>query len=224
MNTSTHKSPWIDNLNFNWSSLYQYSNEVDVPKGSVLYHCGDVINYVYIILKGRVQLNLLNEEGKEKTVAIIGEKGLLGEYKKAGNTTYVTNAVTVSHTTLIKIEKTTFESILIQDSFLAQQRLEMLSIKVELLANASLDLSFNNSFSRVVQMFLFLANDYGKVVNKDVIKILITFTHQEIADLIGTTRVTVASVIKSLTSQKIIKKEKKHYYILDINKFQDLLK
>lgn len=220
---NTYSSPWLDQLNFDWSPLMDIGQEIVMNKGSHLYHMGDSVEFVYIIVKGRVQLYLINEEGKEKTIAIIGKNGLLGEYKKQEKNYYVTSARTVSDTILVKINKKKFEEFLFESKDLARQRLEMLSIKVELLAHTSLHLSYDNSFNRIVRMFIDLANGYGTRTKDGNTKIEITFTHQEIAYLIGTTRVNVANIVKNLTESNLINKKGRNYYIIDIQKLHDLL-
>lgn len=217
-------SPWLDKLNFDWSEIIHLGKKVNFKKDSILYYAGEPIDFVYIVLKGRVQLYLIHEDGKEKALAIIGQNGLLGEYKKQNNNYYLTSAQTVSDTTLAIISKTTFERYLLDNKVLAQQRLEMLSLKLEVYANSALQLSYDNSFNRIVRVFLNLADSYGENVGEDKIKISITFTHQEVAYLIGSTRVTVANVIKNLIDQQLIKKSGRHYYILDKNKLLKLLK
>lgn len=216
-------SPWLDQLNFDWSKILHLGKEINIKKGNILYHVGEPIQFVYVILKGRVQLYLINEEGKEKALAIIGQNGLLGEYKQQGKNYYLTSAQTVSDTTLVIIDKATFEDFLFESKELSRQRLEMLSIKVELLANSSLQLSYDNSFNRVVRMFLNLANSYGEKESGNKVKIGITFTHQEIADLVGTTRVTVANIVKDLIDQQLIDKKGKNYYILEFKNLRKFL-
>lgn len=216
-------SPWLDQLNFDWSEILHLGKKVTFKKDSILYHAGDPIDFVYIILYGRVQLYLIHEDGKEKALAIIGKNGLLGEYKKQKTNDYLTSAQTVSDATLVIINKSTFEKYLFDNKILSKQRLEMLSLKLEVIANSALQLSYDSSLHRVVRVFLNLAYSYGKEADDGTIKINMTFTHQEIAYLIGSTRVTVANVIKSLIDQQLIKKKGKYYYILEKNKLLQLL-
>lgn len=218
-----YSSPWLDKLNFDWSKLITLGQKIVMEKDRNLYHMGDPVDFIYIIIKGRVQLYLINEVGKEKTIAIIGKNGLLGEYKKQNHNYYVTSARTVSDAILVKINKKVFEDFLFEDKELSRQRLEMLSIKVELLAHTSLYLSYDNSFNRIVRMFLDLANGYGEEDEDGSIKIGISFTHQEVAYLIGTTRVTVANTVKNLMDSNLLEKRGRYYFIGNIEKLQDLL-
>ncbi|MCG7335264.1 Crp/Fnr family transcriptional regulator [Sporosarcina sp. ACRSM] len=223
MNREDHSnnSPWLDKLPFDWSLLLTEGELTRVQKNTHLYHVGERIDVVYIVLEGRVRLYLINEEGKEKTIAIIGENGLLGEYKMQNRNAYVTSTVTVSETKLLKVKKNHFEDLLLQHRQLAKQRIEMLSMKVELLAHSSLHLSFGNSQERIVQTFLQLASMYGEMENQKAVKISIIFTHQEIADLVGTTRVTVVNVVKNLMELGLIEKKGRYYYISDVQKLRD---
>lgn len=212
-------SPWLDKLSFDWSLFLNVGEIATAKKNTYLYHAGEHIDFVYIVLEGRVRLYLINEEGREKTIAVIGQNGLLGEYTMKSNS-YITSTVTVAETKLLKVQKSVFEDLLLQHQDLAIQRVEMLSMKVEMLANSSLQLSYGKSQERIVQTFLQLASMYGEKVGPLTIKIPVIFTHQEIADLVGTTRVTVVNVVKNLLDEGLIEKKNRFYYINDIEKLQ----
>lgn len=218
---SSIHSPWLDKLPFDWSLLLPDGEVVDFKKNTCLYNFGETIDYVYVVLEGRVRLYLINEDGKEKTIAIIGRNGLLGEYNTSGRNSYVTSTITVSKTRILKVKKAIFEKLLLENTDLARQRIEMLSMKVELLAHSSLQLSYVKSYNRIVQTFLQLAAMYGEEKEQNVIKISVIFTHQEIADLVGTTRVTVVNVIKNLMDKELIMKNGRYYYLTDICKLKE---
>lgn|SRR5690625_2754482 len=91
----------------------------------------------------------------------------------------------------------------------------MISLKLEILTHASLNLSFDSSSQRIIRAFIQLATIYGIEKQDRSIKINITFTHQELADLIGTSRVTVSNEISKLQQLKVIKKKGRYYYIND---------
>lgn len=213
-----HLSPWLEKLPFRWSDFNEHGEEVLLKKNEHIYHSGSPLHYVYIVLSGRVRLYLLTSDGKEKTVKIIGENGLFGEYFLSTHTTNSTSAVAVSNTKLLKVDKKIFESISLSDPNLTRQWLEILSMKLELLTHSSLQLSFKSAHVRVAYAFIHLAETYGEMSSNGTIKISITFTQQELADLVGTTRVTIVNAVKNLLKLKLIKKVERYYYIIDKDK------
>ncbi|HLR68568.1 Crp/Fnr family transcriptional regulator [Pseudogracilibacillus sp. SO10305] len=215
-------SPWLENLKFDWSELFDIGNKIHIKKGNILYNAHDQINFVYIIMKGRVQLFLINEEGKEKSLIIIGKNGLLGEYNQENNE-YITYTQTVSDTILCKIPKRKFETLLETNKKLSEQRLEMLTMKLNLVANRLLQTSYDDSQSKVIRVFVNLAETYGEPITETKVKINIKFTHQEIAFLIGSTRVTVANMIKHLINSNLIEKTDGYYFINNINNLKSMI-
>jgi len=206
-------SPWLDHLPFDWSIFQQYGTKMEVKKDQYIYHAEDDLDYIYIVLNGRVRLFLFTPEGKEKTVLIIGKNGLLGDHFLTSHHAHSTSAITVSDTKLLKVDKLTFEKVAFSDKNMIKQWLEMLSLKLEILANSSLNLSFDSSSQRIIRAFIQLAAMYG-VENPDgTVKINMTFTHQELADLIGTSRITVSNEINKLQQQHVIEKIGRYYHI-----------
>lgn len=57
----------------------------------------------------------------------------------------------------------------------------------------------------------------------DGVRISISFTHQEMANLAGTTRVTVAQVFRRLEALGVLRKEGAYFYISSISEFRRLL-
>lgn len=215
-------SPWLENLSFDWSALFEYGKKRNFKKGTIIYNVHDSIEFVYLVLKGRVQLYLINEDGKEKSLIIMGKNGVLGDYIKADNQ-YITYAQTVSDTILYEIPKNTFEMLVQKNEILSTQRLELLTMKMNLLANRLLHTSYDDSQSKVIRMFIHLVDTYGTYVNDVRVQINIKFTHQEIAYLIGSTRVTVANIVKSLTDSELIEKINGYYFINNIHSLKAMI-
>lgn len=211
-------STWLDNLTFNWDDLLDYGRKINLEKGDNLFYFEETVNNIYIVLSGRIRIYLITSKGKEKTIAVIGRNGLLGEQILQSNNTHITNGSAVTRSILLEIDKNIFMKKVLENELLTKQWLEMLSLKLELLTHVSIKLTYENSLINIVNAFLELANTYGERQGNGSIKISISFTHQELADLIGSSRVTVSNTIKLLNDSNVIFKRKGYYYINDIDK------
>jgi CRP/FNR family cyclic AMP-dependent transcriptional regulator len=214
----TFISPWLDELPFEWSILEGLGTHVTYRKNEVIFQYSDPVEYVYVVKTGRVRLYLISNLGDEKAIAIIGRAGILGESSIYQNQTYFASAITASPTSLIKIHPDVFKRVIMENQSYIQQVLEMMSLKVRLLSQHSLQLAFYSSFQRVCHTFVQLGLTYGEKQNAQCVKISIPFTHQELANLVGTSRVTVSNHVNSLIESNTISKVKKHYYINNIEK------
>lgn len=212
-------SPWLDKLSFDWGLLKKKGDVKLYKKNDFVFHQQDTLNNIFIIESGRVQLCQTTPDGKEKTIAIIGENGLLGEHLLTKNNYHLTSAISVSDSKLISIKKDTFEEIVMSNQLLTRQWLEMLSLKLEILTHSTMNLSFESSSKRILRVLIQLVHTYGREIDNGTILITIKFTHQEIADLIGTTRVTVSNYLKKLNNSRFIYKKNGFYYI---NNFETL--
>ena len=216
-------SPWLDKLDYDWQALEGLGTIKHFEKHHMLYHFGDPVDAIYIVKSGRVRLFLTSYDGREKAIAIIGENGLLGESSLYKPSSHISSAITATPTTVIAVEKDTFKRTIDENQRYTWQLIEIMSWKVHLLSMHSLHLSFGTSLQRLCDALIHLGLTYGEKIEDDQIKITITFTHQELADLIGTTRVTVANHLKDLIAQHIISKRGKYYIIKDMTQLSNML-
>lgn len=217
-------SPWLDELPYEWSALEQAGTEVALQKNEIIFHYDHPVEYVYLVKKGRVRLFLTSALGDEKAVAIIGQNGLLGEGSVYQSYTYIASAITASPSVVVKLNPDDFQRLIMENKAYIKQLLEMMSLKIRLLSQHSLQLAFGTSFQRVCEMFVQLGLTYGdKQKSRNRINITIPFTHQEVANLVGATRVTVANHIKRLLDTKILSKSGKYYCIEDMSKLVEQL-
>lgn len=215
-------SPWLDKLSFNWSYLEQYGKTIHLKKDENLFHNGDELSSIFLVKKGRIRLYLITVGGKEKTINVIGQNGIIGDHFLSGTTAHITNAIAVSDSTLIEISKELFERLTLEDKEFTKQWIKILSMKLELLTTTTFQLTFDSSIQRILNTFIQLSEVYGVPEENGSIKILIKFTHQELADLIGTTRVTVSNTVKKLFDDELIYKKNGFYYIDDMERLRDV--
>lgn len=216
-------SPWLEKLDYEWDDIEKYGELKLYKKHDMLYHFGDTVNNIFIVKTGRVRLFLTSYDGREKAIAIIGKNGLLGESNLYRSSSHISNAIAASPVTVISVKKDFFKQAMGKNNQYANQIIDMISWKVHLLSMHSLHLSFGSSIQRLCDTFIHLGLTYGHKYDDERVKISITFTHQELADLIGTTRVTVSNLIKQLIETNVISKPDKYYVIQNMQKLSELM-
>ncbi|MFA9557709.1 Crp/Fnr family transcriptional regulator [Evansella sp. AB-rgal1] len=215
-------NPWLDGLDYDWSLL---ENQGTIQKFNIddtIFHQNELGEYLYIIVSGRVRLSLISPNGEEKALAIIGVNGILGECSLNNDLKYATNAITASQVIVQKVKRTTFLSELSKNPNLYTQLLDMITHKYRLLCMQSMELSYLKSMPRVCATFINLAMRYGDKIKDQQIKLTISFTHQEMANLLGITRVTIAKNIKWLEGNGYLIKNNKHYTITNLDSLVEL--
>jgi CRP/FNR family cyclic AMP-dependent transcriptional regulator len=215
-------SPWIENLAFDWESLASLGQRIQVKKDENVFIQEIETEYVYVIEEGRVRLFMTSRTGEEKHIAIIGKNGMIGECGVYDKNTYICSAAASSGAVLIRISLPVFLKALDDDASLMKQVLSMSQIKFQILLMHTLQLSFSSAFQRIADSLIHLAVKYGEAEGNHTV-ITVPFTHQEMANLVGTSRVTVANVMKQMQNEGVLRKEMGKYVILKMEKLQALL-
>ena len=185
-----------------------------IRKNSTIYSQEDVNEFVYFIHKGRVRLSACDKKGNEKSIIIVSEGNIFGEVSAKENIPAIVTATAVTDCTLLYMPSDLFARRVMASPELSEQLILELMHMVRILTGHIRDISFMDANERVVSYLFKLANNFG-VDTPQGRKITIRFTHQEMADLTGTCRVTVSKIMKSLDTARVIKKIEGHLHILD---------
>lgn len=223
VNPSTeNSSSWMESLVFDWTSYKPLGIGVQIRKDEPLFHEAQTASHVYTVISGRVRLCQMSPTGDEKTLLVVGANGLIGEIGLMEGTTYVTSAVGSTDSTLLALPLITFRQLFHHDSRFAEYVCQNLSKKAALLAQQATTLSYASAQYRIVNYLLELAHTFGAPHSAGV-QIGIRFTHQEMANLVGTSRVTVAQVFSRLEVRKLVKKEGSFFYIPSTDALRQVL-
>jgi CRP-like cAMP-binding protein len=146
---------------------------------------GDPADAVFYIEKGSVQLCVVSQQGKEAVIAMLGQGEFFGEGCLTGQTTYLSTAIAMAPSELLKIRKATMVRALHEQPGLAELFTSyLLSRNIQIEADL-VDQLFNSSEKRLARALLFLAN-FGTDGNRDMV---IPKVNQDVlAARVGTTR------------------------------------
>ncbi|GED70495.1 hypothetical protein BRE01_41970 [Brevibacillus reuszeri] len=216
-------TPWLENLPSQWDLLKKVGTPIECKKDTMIFEQDDKADFLYLIASGRVCLYASTPSGEEKAIAFIGKNGLIGEYDPLSNLPHTTSAITVSKTLLYRTSVSQFRELLKENFHLVEQLLHFESRKYRLLCAQALQLSYSKAPHRICATLIQLALNYGSPLEQGQIKITTTFTHQEVANLVGTTRITVINTLKWLERHHILVKQDKYYVITDLDRLEALV-
>ncbi|MFO7605940.1 MAG: Crp/Fnr family transcriptional regulator [Desulfurivibrionaceae bacterium] len=183
------------------------------PKNTIILSEGDLTDSLYIVACGKVKVTIIDEHGKEIILSILGPGDYFGEMTalEAGSARSAC-VVTREKSEVLILSKKEFRKIisanpdivfsLLKDSI---ERLREANKKIESLA-------LMDVYGRVARLFLQMAgvdNDTGKQVIDE------RLTHQDIANMVGSSREMVSRVMKELCRGGYISVNHK---IIEINK------
>ena len=192
------------------------------PKGTTIFVKGQKSDGVYIIYSGQVKISLLHHDGREKTLAILGEGEILGEVTLYGNELRSTNVEALEVTTLLIISNENFHLLLQSIPTLSTKIIELLSNRLRHSSQLVEELTFFDARKRVISSLIYLSSEKGIKIGNET-HIIIPLTHSELAKLAGVTRETTTKVLNELQNKKLIKIDNKTIKIADNSALNDQL-
>lgn len=206
-------NPWVKLSPDEWGSLTEGLYPTRFDKNMVIYHQGDILRFAFIVKSGRVRLSYYSEAGEEKGILIAEENCMFGEAAALpGYPTYYTaTAIVDCELYLVPIPK--LISTIQTDSDFALKLIMLMARKMRIYSAQEIELSFTEAYTRTCHALLYIADVYGKPTDEGIL-IRNRFTHQELANMIHTSRVSVANVFSELTKCGIIARRDGHYIIL----------
>jgi len=216
------ESPWLLFHNLDWSSLVSGLKPETVRKGSYVYHQNQTHKFVYLIKSGRVNLSIINAGGKVRSLFICGEGCLFGEISSFMPPEKCIQAQVVSDSLIYKIDNNRYQRLFMSDSTIAYNTAIILTKKVRALTAQMETMMFPDATKRVANILIYLAGQYAKPCDGG-LQLTIGFSQQELANLIGTSRVTVTNAIKQLADNGAIRKSKGHVQILNMDLLMNVL-
>jgi CRP/FNR family cyclic AMP-dependent transcriptional regulator len=216
-------SPWIKiNLEV-WDTVLKPEFLTKIPKNTFIFEQQEVTNSIYIVKSGRVMLKVYSNEGDEKIIMFAEKGGIFGELCLCDYGLQPYSAITIVDCEIYKIPANFFEEKLQKDPIFNETYIEILMRKTKVLISQLTGLSFGDTYQRVAGVMLYLIGIYGVELENDRgILIDLNFTHQDLADLVNSTRVTISKVIHRMISSGIIQKEKKRYVIKNRERLEEI--
>ncbi|WP_287448357.1 Crp/Fnr family transcriptional regulator [Sellimonas sp.] len=182
-------------------------------KRQIIYLQNDSADALYLILSGRVRVFNTTVTGKETTLEIVekgrifGESSFLGEYRRP------TTVEAVNTVTLVSCSIENLIPILKESEELMMLMFQHLSQTCDYLANKVYRLTNYNRYQRIANFLL--EETACSNPDKDITEDGIPYTHEEIAGLLGLSRVTVSKVLASFMEKGMIKNGYRKILILD---------
>jgi len=211
-------SPWML-MEIDWSALTDGVQPKVFKKGHVFYEQDEVSDYVYIVDKGRVALRIFTTEGDARTIITLDAGCIFGNLSLFDDRANSCRAVSVSDEVSIFILPKPIVIKKINEDMALMHNMLLESNRVNRILTKQMELmSFRNAECIVSFYLMHMANLYseehadGEDGHR---KLTMKFTHQDIADVTGLSRVCVSNVISNLMKEGIIEKHEGTYILKD---------
>lgn len=177
--------------------LLRFVRKKLLKKGEILYYDGNPVESVYLVKEGRVKLSKCFRDGKEVIIGFRGTDEILGEEALFKDYEHNSTAVITEDSFICVCRKKDFEKVIKENPKLAIKIIKNLGQKLQDNTIKISNMVTRNVRERVRFLLSQLAREYGIKTNKGLL-IDLKLTHQEIADLVGASRVMVSRVLSEL--------------------------
>lgn len=190
----------------------------------VIYHPQDIIymqednaNSLYLILKGKVRVYVMTSSGDEVTLEILDQGRIFGESSFFQNSFRPTTVTALTDVELIACQLDNLYPYLSESKELTVSLLQLMSQTCDYLTS-SLKKAYTYTRQEKVAAFLL------EQTETDERNSCITYTHEEIASLVGLSRVTVTKVLNDFAKRNYIQIEYKKIIVKNKKELSLLLK
>ena len=158
---------------------------------------------LFIIDAGQVKVSIVSEDGREVILSLLGNGAVFGELSLLDGKPRSANVVATENTSLYMVRRADFLQLIYKVPKIAIALLAELAARLRRTDRKIEGLALLDVTSRVSETLLQLATDQGEE-REEGVHLASRPTHQQLANMSGTTRETVSRVLKRLEGQGYI--------------------
>ncbi len=201
-------------------ALAEKMAERSLKKGEVLFFEGELGDSLYIVRTGTVKVYRVAEDGREKTLALLGSGEFFGEMALLDEGPRSAIAETLEPSGFYLLHRNDFLSTLTENPSIALQIIRVLSLRIRQTNAQIMDIVFRDVRGRVATTLAELCSRHG-VKTESGVRIELKLTHQELANLVGTARETVSRILAELQDVHCLTVDGRYLVLKDMEKLKE---
>lgn len=188
--------------------------EKSYSRKSIVFHEGDHGDTLYIIKGGRVKIAKVAIDGREKTLTILQPGDFFGEMAIFDNMPRSATAEAIdSDVRLFGLNKKDFERLIHEFPSIALRIMKDLTRRIRQINQQVEDLAFKDVHGRVSSTLFQLLETEEGISGQTLTRL--RMTHQDLANMVGSSRETVTRALNRLQNEGIIAISHQQIQILD---------
>lgn len=190
------------------------SHARDFPRKSPIYLPADESRAVFLLASGRAKICHLTPDGKQSILAFIEPGELFGELALFEDGQRDEYAEAVEAVTVVMIAGDVFSQLLERRPEVTLSVTKMIGLRRKRIERRLKNLLFLPNRERLIHLLLELAEIYGQRAGGHV-DLGIKLSHQDLANVIGSTRETVTVVLGELQNEGLLKVGRRRLTLTD---------
>lgn len=193
----------------------------EVKRREVVYLPGDASRSIFFVCGGRVKICKVTRDGKSLTLGYCGPSEMFGETCLVGIAARTEMAEAVENALLAEIDRNDFERALAGTPSLAIGVARHVIARRHDLENKLEALVFRDVSAKLAEQLIKLADEYGVDDARGKL-VAMKITHQELANLIGSTRETVSLTLSQFKRRRLIVTDGRKVILSDLGALKAL--
>ncbi len=187
------------------------------PRGTPIYLPADLADGVLVLAEGRVKIGSFTEDGKQTILAFIEPGEIFGELSLMGSEEREEYAEAVEKSIVVLVPKEVMEQLLAENPEVSLGITKLFGMRRKRVERRLKYLLFRSNRERLVHLLLELAEQYGRPIEGG-LDLRIKLSHQDLANIIGSTRETVTVVLGELQSEGFLQLGRRKIVLSDIDR------
>ena len=185
-------------------AINQLSFARKYPKDTVVLMADEEGDTLFVIIRGQVKVTSFSESGKEVIFSILGQGDFFGDMSLLDGKPRSASVVTSEDSEICLLRRQDFNHIIEKNPGIALKLLKELTTRLRKADERIQSLALLDVSGRVAGILLQLAEESGRKTPDGGIHIRTRPTHQELANMVGTTRETVTRILKQMEARSYI--------------------
>ncbi len=186
----------------------------EMRRRQVVYLPGDPGQSVFFINGGRIKISKVTRDGKELTLAYRGPGEIFGELTIVEGGPREEMAEAMESALVTELDRGEFDKILRTESSVGYKLTKIVTQRRRELENKLEQLVFKDVNAKLAELLLRLAAEHGIEDSRGTL-VAIKITHQEMANLIGSTRETVSLTLSQFKKRGLIDNDGRKVILTD---------
>ena len=193
-------------------SVLSLMREVRVRRGSIIFNQLEETGGLYLILEGSVKISRVGRDGREVTIVILKDGNFFGEMSLLDGQPRSATATAAIATRLLVLERDNFLQGVLPIPGIVAKMLAELSKRLRAADQSIENLALGTVFDRLFHFLSHLSRQFPVVDGRSVITK--RPTHQELAELVGSSRETVTRTLALMEKRGLIELNKREVVLL----------
>jgi len=193
-------------------TILDLMREKGVAKGTTVFHQNDSGGGLYLILAGSVKISRTGRDGRDVTVALLNEGNFFGEISLLDGQPRSASATALQATRLLVLDREHFQRYVLAQARIMAKLLRELSKRLRAADQTIENLALGSVQDRLVCLMGHLGRPGRDRAGAGCIER--APTHQELAEMVGSSRETVTRALAAMEKAGLIAVDKKRITLL----------